>query len=87
MKNFLAILATVLILGCSDDEEQLPKIKLNTDNADYKVLVLFEVDGCKVYRFRDGWNDRYFTNCQGNVSWTEKRGKSSYEMEVPTNTK
>lgn len=35
------------------------------NNQDYKVDYLFEHDGCKVYRFRDGSYYVYFTNCNG----------------------
>lgn len=35
------------------------------NNQDYKVEYLFEHEGCKVYRFRDGSYYVYFTNCNG----------------------
>lgn len=35
------------------------------NNHNYQVEYLFEHDGCKVYRFRDGTYYVYFTNCNG----------------------
>lgn len=44
---------------------------------DYEVYKLFEVDGCKVYRFKDGGRARYFSDC-GKVDscFTQTNGKT-----------
>jgi Domain of unknown function (DUF4884) len=36
-----------------------------TNNPTYEVAYLFEHEGCKVYRFLDGKQCVYFTNCNG----------------------
>ena len=56
-----------------------PQADLASSNPDAKVQLLFEVDGCKVYRFFDRGNFRYFTNCKGgnsSVGWIESCGKN-----------
>lgn len=50
--------------------------------GDYRVQLLFSADGCNVYRFHDGGNSRYFTNCKGSTSWNEASGKSSRSVEI-----
>jgi hypothetical protein len=45
--------------------------KPSSNNKDYKVSYLFEHDGCKVYRFVDGFNAVYFTSCQGETSFQQ----------------
>ena len=60
--------------------------KVATNNALFNVELLFEVDGCKVYRFQDGGRSRYFSTCQGSVSWNENHGKNNnVDMEISTN--
>lgn len=39
-----------------------------TDNTDVNVAKLFHVDGCTVYRFRDGLYEHYFARCSTNTS-------------------
>jgi hypothetical protein len=53
-----------------------------TDNHEFNVDLLFEHDGCRVYRFRDGGYNRYFTNCKGSTSWIERSGKTSKPRSV-----
>lgn len=85
MKKFILASLLLAMFGCN--ESPMPKSKLETDNKDYDVSVLFEVEGCKVYRFKDdGW-PRYFTNCQGSVSWTEAHGKTRQQVEIPVDIK
>jgi hypothetical protein len=50
-----------------------------TENPQVQVEKLFEVDGCTIYRFRDGPAPRYFTRCSAaapsSVAWDENCGK------------
>jgi len=59
-----------------------------TSNPKVPVELLFEIDGCKVYRFNDE-GTKYFCNCSGSVEWTEahRSGKATIYMEkqIPTN--
>lgn len=67
---FLAVIGLLLFASCNKE----PKEKLNTDNPNFQVEFLFEVDGCKVYRFSDAGNLYYFTSCQGSVQRRDKYG-------------
>ena len=58
---FLALFLIPLFIGC---EKQGIK-KVETDNSEFNVTLLFIVDSCKVYRFKDGANYRYFVTSQG----------------------
>ncbi len=46
-----------------------------TQNPDIKLVLLFEVDGCKVYRFYDG-QAVYFTTCSGKVAYDYTTGST-----------
>ncbi len=50
---------------------------------DYNVRFLFEVDGCRVYRFEDA-RYVYFTNCKGTTQYdyTTSNGKTSTTHQV-----
>jgi hypothetical protein len=63
MKKILFIgLVSVLSLSCQREGIE----ELKTDNSNYEVELLFEVDGCKIYRFWDN-GYKYFTTCNGSV--------------------
>lgn len=48
-------------------------------NGDFKIEFLFEQDGCKLYRFKDGIRYVYWSDCRGMVSesHTTSTGKST----------
>lgn len=69
--KYVIVCAFFLFSSCKKDAEK----KVASTNNEFDVELLFEVDGCKVYRFLDG-NYRYFTNCKGSVEWTESCGKN-----------
>ena len=76
------ILALLILSGCVREGIR----KEITNNAEFELTLLFEKDGCKVYRFYDGGYYRYFTNCKGSVQWNESCGKScTKSMEITTN--
>jgi hypothetical protein len=64
MKKLLLI--ALVFASCKREAER----QVVVTNANFKVELLFEVDGCKVYRFNDN-GYKYFTTCKGNVSWDE----------------
>ncbi len=81
----LACIASIATLtGCVTQ----PIATTPTNNAEIEVDLLFEHDGCRVYRFRDmGYH--YFAHCEGpgrNASVLPDRcGKSGRECgSVPT---
>ncbi len=81
--------AVALIVGinalasCTD-----PNAKPPTPTETYEVKQLFEINGCKVYRFRDGLYDHHFASCPGTTDdgHLESSGKTSHWRpdEVPT---
>lgn len=71
MKTLLAVLALAVLAGCSKPAETS-----TTVGVEFTVDKLFTHEGCTVYRFTDGGNARYYTNCQGSTSWQESCGKS-----------
>ena len=60
-------------------KEQIRKQEYEQRLKDYYVQFLFECDGVKVYRFRDG-EDVYFTNANGmtKYQYTTRTGKYSH---------
>ena len=59
------VLVLLVLYGCAEKLETF-----ETNNADYKVDFLFEHDGCRMYRFKDG-RSIYFTKC-GTRSMTNR---------------
>lgn len=77
-----------LILLCVSCAEPAQETRPST-NPHVPVELLFEVDGCRVYRFQDGGRDRYFAKCPASASTmsTESCGKHcTRDVEVPTTT-
>lgn len=76
---FVLIGLLAMLAGCTGDPQDVSP----TSNDQYKVDLLFEHEGCRVYRFRDG-NDRiYYAHCQHGIVRTERNeyhstGKSGY---------
>ena len=60
-------------------KEQIRRQEYEQRLKDYDVKFLFECDGVKVYRFRDG-EDVYFTNANGmtKYQYTTRTGKYSH---------
>lgn len=60
-KTISAILALVLFSSCVGDAKE------TTYEGDYELDLLFEKDGCKIYRFYDDDNYVYWSNCEGSI--------------------
>jgi hypothetical protein len=72
---WLTFAILTFVSGCRTPAQTV----LKGSNPSIKVELLFEVDGCKVYRFYDGGAPRYFTKCKdGNssVGWIQSCGKN-----------
>lgn len=69
-KITLLLLSLLLISGCEDGGEPRP-VHTAHKGENYDVLLLFEVDGVKVYRFYNGSGPVYFTNTNG-ITRTER---------------
>lgn len=85
MKWIVLVLALALA-GC----EVPPGVEnKKTDNQHYNVTELFNIDGCRVYRFYDVGERKYFVNCGKTVGTSSRDfcGKNCYRTnEIPTTT-
>ena len=52
--------------------------KSEVQNGNFKVEFLFEQNGCKMYRFKDGGRYVYWSDCQGKVQsdYSTQSGKT-----------
>lgn len=60
-------------------KEQIRKQEYEQRLKDYDVQFLFECDGVKVYRFRDG-EDVYFTNANGMTKYQYTTRMGTYRV-------
>ena len=78
MKYLAVLIAALALTACAKKAETSTQA-----GRDFVVEKLFTHEGCTVYRFLDGYNYRYFTNCSGSTTWNESRGKNcNHEMGV-----
>lgn len=87
MKSIIILLATCLLfVSC----EPRGKASLSVQRGDFNVEFLFEIDSCKVYRFKDGDRYIYWSNCRGKMQYdyTTTTGKTtqSHPSETITTT-
>ncbi|MCW8311454.1 DUF4884 domain-containing protein [Sphingobacterium sp. InxBP1] len=62
----IAIVALLsLVFSCGKDAIKSEQ----TNNRDIELELLFEKDGCKVYRFYDGMYYVYWSNCSGRTEY------------------
>jgi hypothetical protein len=56
--------------------------------GEIQIDLLFEMDGCKMYRFRDAGDRIYWANCNGNVSYEKyvSNSKSGHHEKILTLT-
>lgn len=82
MKRLILIaIAALLLSGC--DTEGVGSE--STDNDQVVVERLFTVEGCTMYKFRDGWRNIYWTNCPGTTQYYTG-GKNNKHVSVDTNS-
>jgi Domain of unknown function (DUF4884) len=87
MKYLLSALLVLSVLGCGHRAQE-PLGQVQTSNPTYDVELLFEKDGCKIYRFHDSGYDRYFTTCEGSITSenTEPEGKQKKQVQDSNTT-
>lgn len=76
------LLLALLLVGCQEPAQRTEK----SSNHNIKVELLFEHDGCKVYRFNDG-STHYFAKCPMSVTVSDVKDcgeDCSYHEEVQT---
>lgn len=72
-KSIIAILAllALTLTGCEQDSRgQVPATQQAKAEVDYRITLLFEVDGIKVYKFYDNGQYVYFTNANGHTGYS-----------------
>lgn len=72
IKDLLIILTVLLTMSCCKDSSTKTtpqEISIEKSNKDYDVVLLFEIDGIKVYKFMDNGRVVYFSNSQGRVDY------------------
>ena len=66
MKKLTFCVITIFFASC---QSGIPlAVGSPKNNKTYTVEYLFEHDGCKVYKFQDGFQTVYFTNCRGETT-------------------
>jgi hypothetical protein len=78
-KNYLYILITITLISLTSCNKN--EISSSIEGNDFKVDLLFEKDGVKVYRFTDGASYHYFTS-KGETITTQHYGKTSYDENI-----
>jgi hypothetical protein len=79
--KYLLIIAIVLFCSCEKDAE---KPSIATSNGAISISMLFEHEGCKVYRFYDNGNAIYYTDCRGKVEYEYKTTTSTGKGQTTT---
>lgn len=77
MRKLFIVLLVLLLTGCAKEGTYQP-VTNTRDN--FNVVLLFECEGVKVYRFFDAGRYRYFTIGNGNYQpqlQSESNGKST----------
>ena len=82
-KIMLSLTVLAMVAGCNKPAESVARTGMG-----FTVERLFTHEGCTVFRFEDGGNNRYFTRCDGitaqsTTTWQESCGKScTREIEI-----
>lgn len=83
MKTIISLLAITMLSACENKPIEESKA------GNFTIELLFEKNGCKVYRFQDGARFIYWSDCTGKMEYksTTHNGKytSTYRMESLTN--
>jgi hypothetical protein len=79
------ILLSLFLTGCAADAVSTSR----STNPAVPVSLLFEHEGCKVYRFADNGNYHYYANCKGSsvttLTDTQTEGKATVPNQMTTN--
>lgn len=79
--KLLIIVSAILLVGCGHEG-----ISTNiSDKNGIKIELLFENDGCKVYRFYDNGRGIYYSDCRGNIKYEHSSGKSTITQQTLNN--
>lgn len=81
IRPWIVLLGCALLSGCYGEAQEVAQ----TENPNFQVELLFEHEGCRVYRFRDG-NLHYYVRCltgqtETITQTTHSAGKTSYRRD------
>lgn len=82
MKNIITIFIGTSLLMLTACFEAKPVSTSSTNNPEVNLALLFEHDGCKIFRFEDDGRYHYYTVCREakdtntTSSWNEPCGKN-----------
>ncbi len=76
--SYIVLASLTLFMACRKPAKE----NISTNNSNFQVELLFEVDSCKVYRFMDSGVWHYFTTCQGSVGHVDKHGDHTIETTI-----
>ena len=75
------IICAALLLGLASCDSAEPKERINSDNVDITVELMFTHDGCNMYRFQSckGCHYVYWSDCRGSTetAYTVHHGKTT----------
>lgn len=77
-KIIILFIISIFLFGCAGDAKET-----NVD-GDFVIELLFEKDGCKMYRFRDNGRYIYWSNCQGASTYALKTKNHTIMVESST---
>jgi hypothetical protein len=79
-RMFVSVVVAVSMAGCMATAAAVHK----TDNKEFNAELLFTHEGCRIYRFRDGYREIYYADCRGPAStaWSEPCGKGCVRPEM-----
>jgi hypothetical protein len=85
----ISLLFTFLVVALINSVSDNPEPKETIQNGEYEIELLFEQNGCKMYRFHDNARWVYWSDCQGKteIKRTESNGKtnsSEYQETITT---
>ncbi|MCT4287360.1 DUF4884 domain-containing protein [Elizabethkingia anophelis] len=82
-KGFILMISALALFSCK--HEAVSKELTKGNNIELELL--FEKDGCKVYRFLDGDNYVYWSNCEGVTRYRHGSKGSKHEVSSVTDKK
>lgn len=82
MKKLILLLILFSLVSCV--QRVSPESTQQVGNFTNEFL--FEIDGCKMYRFKDGGRYIYWSDCRGKIQYdyTTKSGKNNTTHHVET---
>lgn len=84
MKKPILLLLLVLLTSCVQKVEPEATSKVGNFTNEF----LFEFEGCKMYRFKDGGRYIYWSDCRGKIQYdytTGGKSKTTHHVETLNN--